>query len=39
MVIEFKLLQPEKHLAPSSVTGYFFPSHVMLGGITILFCV
>ena len=39
MVIEVKLLQPEKLLAPSSVTGYFFPSHVMLAGITISFCV
>ena len=39
MVTEVKLLQREKLLAPSSVTGYFFPAHVMLAGITISFCV
>ena len=39
MVTEVKFEQPEKHLVPSSVIGYFFPSHVMLAGITISFCV
>ena len=39
MVTELRLEQLEKLLAPSSVTGYFFPSHVMLAGITISFCV
>ena len=39
MMTELRSEQFKKLLAPSSVTGNFFPAHVMLAGITISCCV
>ncbi len=35
IVIDFKPEQSLKQLFPNSVTGYFFPSHAILAGMTI----